>query len=768
MNLKRSLLLALVVATGSAVLWVGTHRAGRQASPSAASRADYAGSGACRDCHMREYGLWAGSQHSRAMQGADSKSVLGDFEGTSFRYAGVTSTFFRRGGQYWVRTDDADGKLRDFQIKYTFGVAPLQQYLIEMPDGRIQALTIAWDSRAKRDGGQRWFHLYPDERIDHTDDLHWTGRLMNWNFMCADCHSTDVRKGYDAAHDRFQTTWSEIDVGCEACHGPGSLHVSWAKTPPAARPDENGLTVHFFERSGARWNLDPATGQPKRSEPRMTSIEIDVCAQCHSRRAQIAEDYRPGAPFEDYYVPSVLTPGLYWPDGQQRDEVYIHASFLQSRMANAGVTCADCHEPHGQKVRAPGNRMCLQCHAPIRYDAPEHHFHKMDTAAAQCVACHMAQTTYMVVDPRRDHSFRVPRPDRSARMGVPNVCSGCHRDRTPGWADEQIRKRTARRPAGFQTFADAFYSSESSEPSAPEALRRIADDGTKPPMVRASALARLAGMPGPAALAAADGHLNDPDPAVRRSALAVLESLPPEQRLARLTPLLRDARRSVRIQAAWLLAPVSGALAGTADADSFARAVDEFIAARRYLADRPDDRTTLGSFFAQLGRRSEAVAEYRAALRLAPKYTPAYVNLSDLQREEGKEADAERTLREGLALLPRDAMLHHALGLSLARSGRTSEAFEELKGAAQLSPNARFAYAYAVALHSAGRVDEAIAALERARAREPRDRDVLFALATFHRDAGRTSDAVRYAEELRRAHPDDPEARALVSSLQSR
>jgi predicted CXXCH cytochrome family protein len=702
------------------------------------------------------------------MQAADSTSVLGNFDNTSFANAGVTSTFFRREGKYWVRTDDATGTLREFPIKYTFGVAPLQQYLIEMPDGRIQALTIAWDSRPRRDGGQRWFHLYPNERIGHADELHWTGRLMNWNFMCADCHSTNIRKGYDAAHDRFQTTWSEISVGCEACHGPGSLHVTWAKTPPEARAAENGLTVHFFERSGARWNLDPATGQPRRSEPRTTSVEIDVCAQCHSRRAQIAEGYRPGAPFEDYYVPSAITRGLYYPDGQQRDEVYIYGSFLESRMAQAGVTCADCHEPHGQKVRAPGNRMCVQCHAALKYDSPDHHFHKTQSAGAQCVSCHMAQTTYMVLDPRRDHSFRVPRPDRSERIGVPNACNSCHRDRSARWADEQIRRRTGRQPAGFQTFAEAFFSTESNEPSAPEALRRIADDRSQPALVRASALERLAGMPGPAAFGAADGQLPDVHPAVRRAALAIVEALPPEQRISRVAPLLRDRIRSVRIQAAWLLAPVSGALAGTADADAFSRAADEFVAARRGLADRPEDRTALGSFFAQLGRRDEAAAEYRAAMRLAPKYTPAYVNLSDLQREGGNEPQAERTLREGLGVVPADAMLHHALGLSLARSGRTAEALDELKRASDLSSETRLTYAYAVALHSSGKVDEAVEALERALARDPGDRDVLFALATFHRDAGRIGKALRYAEQLRLRHPDDPEAEALVSSLRSR
>jgi tetratricopeptide (TPR) repeat protein len=703
------------------------------------------------------------------MQAAESGRVLGNFENARFSYAGVISTFFRRDGRFWVRTDSADGTLQDFELKYAFGVSPLQQYLIELPGGRLQALSIAWDTRPKNEGGQRWFHLYPREAIDHTDELHWTGRQQNWNFMCADCHSTNVRKGYDAAADRFQTTWSEINVGCEACHGPGSRHVTWARSSSASRPGENGLTIHFVERRGVGWTLEPGTLLPTRSAPRTTSIEIDVCAQCHSRRAQIAEGYAAGAPLEDYYAPDPIVPGLYYADGQQRDEVYTYGSFLQSRMAHAGVTCADCHEPHSQRPRAPGNLVCAPCHAPAKYETTAHHFHPARSAGAQCVSCHMPPTTYMVVDDRRDHSFRVPRPDRSVRMGgVPNPCTGCHRDRSAGWADEQIRTRTRRQPAGFQTFAEAFDAADSTDPaSAAAGLCRVADDSLQPAIVRASALARLAATPVRIALDAASRHLADPDPSVRRAALMVFESLPPDRRRDRVAPLLRDPVRSVRLEAAWLLAPASGALAGSADQAAFSRAAEELIASRRYRGDRPEDRTTLGVFLAQLGRREDAISEYRAARRLSPRYTPAYVNLSDLQREQGAERDAEHTLREGLAVVPDDAMLHHALGLSLARSGRRSEAVQELKRAAELSTDVRFAYTYAVALHSSGHEKEAIDRLEQARGRAPRDRDVLFALATFHRDAGRISKALQYAEQLQAFYPEDPDAPALVRSLRA-
>lgn len=717
---------------------------------------------------MAEYESWTGSHHSLAMQVAEPGRVLANFDNAHITYAGVTSTFFRRSGGFWVRTDGADGTLQDFQVKYTFGVSPLQQYLIEARGGRVQALSIGWDTRRKEEGGQRWFHLYPDDRITHTDELHWTGRHQNWNFMCADCHSTNVRKGYDAAQDRFQTTWSEINIACESCHGPGSSHEKWARTPKGLRDvlwNDNGLTVHLTERKRATWSVDPTTLVPKRSEPRVTTIEINVCAQCHSRRDQISEQYAAGAPLEDHYVPALITPGLYYPDGQQRDEVFTYGSFLQSRMAHAGVTCSDCHEPHSQRVRAPGNRLCAPCHVAARYETAAHHFHPAQSPGAQCVSCHMPPTNYMVIDARRDHSFRIPRPDRSVSMGVPNACIACHRGRSAEWAAAEVRTRYGHGLACFQIFAEAFHADESDNPEATDALARVAGDSSQPAIVRASSLARLANRPGRAAVEAARRHLGDPDASVRRAASMVFEALPLQERLGSVTPLLRDPVRSVRLEAAWLLAPASAALAGTSDAEAFSRAAEEFIASRRYRSDRPEDRTTLGYFLAQLGRSAEATAEYQAARRLSAQYIPAYVNLSDLQRREGAEGQAEQTIRDGLAVQPDDPVLHHALGMSLVRSGRLAEAILELKRAAELTASARFSHDYGVALHSAGRVTEAVRTLETALARAPRDRDLLFALATFHRDAGRTARALEYAVRLQKAHPDDQEAQALVQSL---
>jgi len=669
-----------------------------------ASDAGFTGSVACAECHAAEYDRWRGSQHAVAMQIADETTVLGNFDGIRFRHLDVTSEFFRRDGKFIVRTDGPDGKLADFEVRHTFGVYPLQQYLIELPGGHVQALSIAWDTRSKDQGGQRWFHLYPNERIDHRDELHWTQRQQNWNFMCSDCHSTSVQKNYDAASHTFATTFAEISVGCEACHGPGSVHVGLARaaaTSGQPMPD-SGLTVKLDERRGVAWVIDPATGNAARSTPRTTEKELDVCAQCHARRGQFSNDYRAGEPLQDHYLPALLSEGLYHPDGQQRDEVFNWGSFVSSRMYAKGVTCGDCHEPHGGQLHAPGNGVCAQCHSAAKYDAANHHFHETGTpgaAGAACAACHMKTETYMVVDPRHDHSFRIPRPDLSVSLGVPNACNQCHTDRNADWAAAEIRKRYAEPKPGFQGFAEAFAAADRRDADASIALTQVTANLDESAIARASAIERLTRRPGENTILAAEAGLKDPNPLVRRAAISAFEILPPLQRRA-VMPLLSDPVRTVRMQAARTLAQLADdAFDSPESLAAFRRAADEFIAAERFNADRPEHRTNLGGFFADRREMVVAEEEYRAALRLDTRFVPAWANLADLMRLQGREAEAEAVLREGLELSPRDATLHHALGLSLVRQQRGPEALRELKLATELDPrNERFAYVYEVAL----------------------------------------------------------------------
>jgi len=580
-----------------------------------------------------------------------------------------------------------------------------------------------------------------------------------------------VRKNYDAANDRFATSFAEISVGCEACHGQGSRHVAWARSQQSwfGKTEEpaKGLLVRFDERRDVVWRIDSKTGNAQRNfTPALVRREVETCGRCHARRGEFSEDWVPGRWLSDTHVVSPLARGLYHADGQMLDEVYNYGSFKQSKMFAAGVTCGDCHEPHAAKLRAPGDGVCLQCHTADKYAAATHHHHEAASPPLACASCHMPERTYMVVDRRHDHSFRVPRPDLSAKLGTPNTCNDCHRDKTAEWAASAIERWHGPNRKGLQNYAEAFHAAWTGHSDAAALLGKIAADPSVPSFARASAMTELAPWLSPANIGLAQAGLSDPDPMVRIGALDMLANVSAAQLWPLVSPLLSDSNRGVRIRAAALLAAVPTASQPAADRERFERAAAEFIAAQRLNADRPQARSTLGNFYARRGLATEAEAEYKAALRLSPQFTPAAINLADLYRQLGRDGEGESVLRAAIATSPRDAGLHHALGLALTRLKRTDEAIAELHRAAEIEPDrARYSYVYAVALHSAGRGEEAMTVLKQILVRHPDDRDTLLALISFSRDAGDFATALDYAERLARVAPNDPDLAALIESL---
>jgi tetratricopeptide (TPR) repeat protein len=690
------------------------------------------------------------------MQEATPETVLGDFNNREFTHTGITSRFFRKDDRFMVRTDGPDGKLADYEIKYTFGVTPLQQYLVEFPGGRLQALSIAWDARPQAQGGQRWFHLYPDEQINHDDELHWTGLNQNWNNMCAECHSTHLQKNYDPVTKSFDTRWSEIDVSCEACHGPGALHVDWARKKPGweKQAGSKGLTVVLNERQDVHWQPDAGTGTASRSKPRDGGAEIEMCARCHARRSVISAAYVHGEPLLDHYLPRLLDAGMYYSDGQIQDEVYVYGSFLQSRMHKAGVTCSDCHEPHSLQLRQPGSGVCLQCHAANKFATAAHHFHKPDAAGASCVECHMPPRDYMVVDPRHDHSFRIPRPDQSVTLGTPNACNVCHTDKSAQWAATQVQDWYGHVPQGLQNWAGTFAATRGGDPRAGEALLQLIRDTGTPAIVRATALSQVGPYLNAQSLDVLTQGLWDDDPGVRAATTGMLEQLPAGLRVQLAFPFLQDNVRAVRIEAARVLASVPAGDLDDRQQTLLEQGIQEFIASQLASAERPEAQTNLGNLYAQRGQRQQAEYAYRTAIELNPVYTPAWVNLADFYRGRQDEAAAEKTLREAIAGMPGVADLHYALGLSLIRQQQPEAAVTELQQAATLNPDsARYIYVYAVALNSTGKPDEALLVLQGAHNRFPNDTDILGALIAFNRDQGNTAAASRYTKKLQTLLP---------------
>ncbi|SFJ97350.1 tetratricopeptide repeat protein [Methylocapsa palsarum] len=741
--------------------------------------ASFVGGKACAGCHADQTQVWASSHHAKAMQEATPANVEGDFANATLVHDGATTSFSRAGDAFMLRADGPDGVAHDYKVAYTFGVFPLQQYLIAFPGGRYQAFGAAWDSRPRDKGGQRWFSLYPSETIHPGDPLHWTGRDQTWNYQCAACHSTNLRKNYNLAADAYATTWTDLNVSCEACHGPGSSHIAWAAArKPESKDDRSapradhanadmGLTTSRAPAGEGLWRMNKDTGIAERAaSPR--SRELDICAPCHSRRKVIAEGPI-GGPFLDSYLPALLESGLYHPDGQIDGEAFEYGSFIQSRMHRAGVVCSNCHEPHSLALRAQGNGLCAQCHLPAKFDAASHHHHTQGGEGAQCVNCHMPAKTYMVVDDRRDHSLRVPRPDLTLSIGSPNACNSCHAGKSPEWASQTVANWF---PGGRQTrghFGLALHAGRAGAADAERQLDQLITDAAQPDIARAAALALLPAYLSPQSDAAIKSSLADPSPLVRAAAPRALAVSPSAAMIEAMAPLLGDPVRAVRIEAARALAGADQQAMTPEQRNAFAAAYAELFAAEMIDAERPEAHLNLGLLETKLRRGDEADAQYQTALRLDPNFVPALVNLADLDRMRGMNGQGANLLRKAMAIEPSNADIKHSLGLALVRQKNYAEALPLLREASELAPGeARYAYVYAIAINSTGAHGQALNLLEQAHKRHPANRDILLALISISRETGDLAGALAHARELAALFPADAQIRMLVLDLEKR
>ncbi|MDO3721652.1 tetratricopeptide repeat protein [Marinobacter sp. chi1] len=762
MLLSRALIIILF-----ALLWPSTISA--QATPGrSAENAGYVPTDTCAGCHQSEAAAWSGSDHAWAMRPATDEWVLGAFDDTTFSDGAVSARFFKREGQYWVATEDDSGKPGEFRIAYTFGYFPLQQYLVEFSGGRLQALTIAWDTRTGDEGGQRWFSLYPGQKFAPDDALHWTGRYQNWNAMCADCHSTFLKMNYDAQNDTFATTWQEQNVGCQGCHGPGRDHVDWAENQ--AEPANEGKGHGNY---GLKVDFDA-----------MSSDQVvETCAYCHSRRQALKDGQHADESYLDKALPATLRPDLYHPDGQIDGEVYVYGSFAQSKMSAAGVTCLDCHDAHTAEVLVEGNGLCLQCHnaqPPERfpslqsgdYASQDHHHHPMGSEGAQCVNCHMPEKTYMVVDPRRDHSFRVPRPDLTLSTGSPNACNGCHDDKTPEWAVEAI-DRWYDWPNQPPHFAQALGAFRQAQDDAFLRLAGLIRDSQAPAIARATAAEHLANFGSRAGSAVRSGLLSD-EPLVQAYAANSTAQLPEDRRLGALGPSLsEDQPRAVRDQALRALAGVELSAFPEHERAHVESLREDYERRLHELATLPGTRLNLATYLQRAGRPSEAMAHYREALSMDPAFTPARVNLASLASEQGQIETAIEVLEEGVARvdIPEADRGHlgYLLALALVEAGRVPEALSRFEQASSLNPgNPRVAYNHGLVLARVGRLESAETVLSEGLSRHPEDPGLLNAMVFVTLQQGRMRETLDYARRLQRVAPGDPQVRSLIRDLERR
>ncbi|MDG2501488.1 MAG: multiheme c-type cytochrome [Porticoccaceae bacterium] len=727
----------------------------------------YVGTEQCAGCHEQELAQWQGSHHDWAMKVATPETVLGDFNDATFTHQGVRSTFTRKGSAFYINTQGANGEYQNFKIDYTFGVEPLQQYLIKFDDGRMQALTIAWDSRPKEQGGQRWYQLMPNDLGLPGESLHWTGAYYNWNTRCAECHSTGLEKNYSMDTDTFATAWSEVNVACESCHGPGAEHADWARS--GSKGDDNGLQVQYSEQ--LNWVIAKGTSiaNPQGDPHQGATTEIESCAACHSRRSKISSspinNYSEDKTFLDHYQLQTLEQGLYHADGQIRDEVYVYGSFLQSKMHQRGVSCSNCHNPHSLELKAEGNALCVGCHAPETYNTPKHHHHQQaDSTGAQCVNCHMPATVYMGVDTRRDHSMRVPRPDIAAQIDAPNACNMCHTDQQTSWSISAIESWLGKQTSSPDPAALAIYAGRANAPDANQQLIDLANNATVNNMARATALGLLHNHPNMASYGAAQQQLKSDKPLLRIGALNALSFLPLQQRWQDISPLLRDPVRSVRLEATRLLMGIGGL-------DAFQQAgldknIARYIEALMANADMPNGQLNLAAVYMAQGSYQQAEQAYQHALRLDSKSVPARLNLADLYRVQGREQRALEQLLQAQAADSNNATVLHSLGLAQIRGKQNAAALKSLAQAAALASEiSHYSYVYGIALNGQGRGREAVEVMIRALANDQQNRNLLFALATISRDLGQRAEARDFAQQLVLAFPQDSAALQLRDSL---
>lgn len=764
------------LALGFGVSFIACQPLGQDASqdPTSVTKSlSFVGREECARCHVEQNDRWLTSHHDRSMQVVNAENVLGDFGNITLEQQGYRIRFFRRDDMFLVEMENREGELTEYEIAYTFGVDPLQQYLIGFPDGRYQALDMAWDSRPITQGGQRWFRLQPEALYEPGDPLHWTGTAYTWNAMCADCHSTNFEKNYDVSLNRYGSTFAEIDVACEACHGPGSAHMDWAaQVATASRNAEgpnitggsSGLVVQFPRSADRSWLIDADTGLAHRVPESTSQVEIETCGRCHARRGAIVAEYGFDRPLTDSYRISLLERGLYHGDGQILDEVYVYGSFLQSRMYQEGVSCSDCHEPHSLRLYSQGNSLCNRCHLAERFDTPDHYRHEIGSEGAECISCHMTSETYMVVDPRRDHSFRVPRPDLSLRFNTPNACSTCHVSESASWAAEAIVKWYGPdRPAShFEMLASGRSGSVAAEAE----LRMLAGDSRAPNISRATALAALQGM-SQASMLLINKALVDDSPLVRMGALIGLETADPVTLMRLVMPMLDDPDRSVRLEAIRLITTVPAQQVPSLERSDVKRAIAEYRVALNANSDRAQSHLGLGWLAMYEGDLVTAEKEYKKALELEPYFVPNFLNLADLYRLTGRDADGEALLKSALEFAPDNGDARYALGLLMVRLDRLNEAVEQLHLATQLAPGQpHYIYVYAVAVQTAGDLAGAIMVLDEGLSRFPEDRELLVGAAAFSRDLNDLDRAIAYVRRLVALDPNDAETLAFLRALE--
>ena len=700
----------------------------------------FLGDNNCKECHQQEFKDWQGSHHDKAMQKADSLTILADFNNKTFTSQGVTSLFYKKGEDYFVNTEGPDGTNQDYKIIYTFGITPLQQYIVAFPNGHFQCLRTAWDTLKKE-----WFDLYPDFKVVHSEWLHWSRGGLNWNNMCSDCHSTNVRQNYDDKTDRYDTKYALINVSCEACHGPGKQHVEDVK------------------RLGDNYKATGTMHMTLKTTPKEL---VDQCARCHMRREQFSEVFNFEGTMVDHYFPQLIEEPIYYPDGQILDEDYVYGSFVQSKMYRNNIACNNCHNSHSLKLKFDGNALCAQCHIPAKYDTPEHHFHKQDTEGAMCINCHMPGRYYMGNDFRRDHSFRVPRPDLTLKYGTPNACAGCHKDKSNQWAWDEFKNLFG--TVDSIHFSDKLVPGIVGEPGADKGLFELINDMQQPEIVRASAVKALSKYDSEDLINKFILLLNDDSPLVRGTTLDVLSQINTTDYVNYFLPLLNDSKRSVRVKTFYGLAGLTESQIPEKYKESYQKVKKEFFDYLNINLDFLGGQVKRANFYLKQGNLQKAIEGYEKALKIDNINNQVRLDLANLyyrNQDYQKTEDAYKTV---ISQEPKYGPAYYSLGLLYAELERTEEAIEQMKKANKLMPENIRVYYNLSLLYSKNKESlEAEKTLLNGLKIDANNENLLYALAFQYANINQVDKAKTILIKLVQLHPNNSDYQRFLAQISS-
>lgn len=701
----------------------------------------FLGDNNCKECHEQEFEDWQGSHHDKAMQLADSLSVLADFNDKIFTSQGVTSHFFKKDSDFYVNTEGPEGDYHDYKIVYTFGITPLQQYIVKFPNGHFQCLRTAWDTVKNK-----WFDLYPDFKVVHSEWLHWSRGGLNWNNMCADCHSTNVRKNYDQETHSYNTKYAIINVNCEACHGPGKQHVE----------DVKRLGEDYTSTGTMQMTLNTT---PKEI--------VDQCARCHMRREQFSEVFNFEGTMLDHYFPQLIEEPIYYPDGQILDEDYVYGSFIQSKMYKNNIACNNCHDSHSLKLRFDGNTLCAQCHIKENYDTPEHHFHKMDTEAAMCINCHMTGRYYMGNDFRRDHSFRVPRPDLSLKYGTPNACSGCHKDKDDAWAWKEFKNLFG--AVDSIHFSDKLVPGITGQPHADIGLIELINDTTQVDMARASAVKALSNYNAQNFINEYLSWLNDESPLVRAATLDVLSNINNTDYVNSFLPLLKDPKRSVRIKAFYALGNLNEAQVPEDYKVVYQKVKQEFFIHVKNNSDFVGGRIKRANYYLKQGNIEKGIEGYESALEIDNINNQARFTLANLYYNHKDYSKAEEAFKTVIKQEPEFGPTYYSLGLFYAELNRTDEAIEQLEKAVEKMPdNIRVYYNLSLLYDSKEDQNNSEKTLIKGLKIDGKNESILYALAYHYSKYDQVEKAKNILIKLVQLYPNNVQYANFLQQLNSK